>query len=738
MAKDISLNSPEFRQTALVKAVLLDKELTKAVALRIIKDYPHHPALTQGADEGLTGHDLYSSLIMWQSYYLPSYLKALDYEPNDFVTKLTDSLDAVAGVYRITDIALSQQDVTCQFVHDQSKAQPSWTDGKTVFLNTPAINDVNDIESLMSLHALNLHEVGHILFSPRTGSDLVRYCLANNYGIALNILDDQRQETMLVTKYSNAADFLTLSFYDYVMAQGQTDQLFIGARGRKYLPIDLRQRLADEFIKTYGSALAQQVAAIVDEFITLVLPPDTDRAKELVRQFAELLNIKGNGENGNGNSPQGGGSNGESDDQQSDQQGQGGGESDDQQGQPSDQQSQGNGGSTDQQGNEQSDQQGTGAGGYRDRCSERKSMRQGRMESVRNQRRYSEQINNAASEDLSEQSEQSEQSDQQGQQSQPSDQQGQQSERQGAGVGGKNERERLAERLSNSRDIQRVLSILRSRSGDTQTHLRQARAEDNVTSQELRMTARKFSRELSKVVEDCDPMWHRDNPSGRLNVARAMRGDVNMLNTVFDRWDAGNPDTDIEAVLLIDASSSMAADIDDTCQAAWVIQRGVQDIRGSLTTMTFDDESKVLVRSGERVSPTHYKYYRSRGSTYPTHALEQTKRIMESSNRPNKIVFILTDGAWGDSDYCDALIASMKQDGVMVVCSFLSPRQGWVWNSETNKYIKPNNNMTAELLANYRKHYGHGADVFRVLTNPDSLVLLAGDIVKATLGGKRG
>jgi hypothetical protein len=72
---------------------------------------------------------------------------------------------------------------------------------------------------------------------------------------------------------------------------------------------------------------------------------------------------------------------------------------------------------------------------------------------------------------------------------------------------------------------------------------------------------RKFARELERLRDECEPAWHREEASGRLNMQRVFRGCE--IDEAFDRWDEGNDGADVEAVIMIDRSGSMASGQND-------------------------------------------------------------------------------------------------------------------------------------------------------------------------------
>jgi len=129
--------------------------------------------------------------------------------------------------------------------------------------------------------------------------------------------------------------------------------------------------------------------------------------------------------------------------------------------------------------------------------------------------------------------------------------------------------------------------------------------------------ARRFSQELERVVRDNDPSWDKFNARGKLNITRTMNPDINAIRTHFDQWDTGNPNTDIEAVICVDNSSSMSGLMREVTDTAWIIKRGVENIDGSVTLFTFNHESKVVYDKSEKAKATSMRYVYPSGGTNP-------------------------------------------------------------------------------------------------------------------------
>lgn len=230
---------------------------------------------------------------------------------------------------------------------------------------------------------------------------------------------------------------------------------------------------------------------------------------------------------------------------------------------------------------------------------------------------------------------------------------------------------------------------------------------------------RLFGQELERLRIDSDPAWLIEKPTGKLNVRRAMNADVNDINKLFDRWETGNDDYDIEASILIDRSGSMYSEIGSACRSAWIIKRAIEKIDGRVSVMTFGSVARTLYSADEKASASDVRVVDANGGTNPYYALIETQRLMTQSNSKTKLVFLLTDGDFEQSELNDTVIERLKKDNVYVCVVYLG-----------NEMYLERINSDPEVL----KRLAHNAHDFRAITKPNDLVKVAKDVVKHHLG----
>lgn len=587
------------------------------------------------------------------------------------VTDEMNRLDAIGAVYQRADrIITGDSDIAVTIARTKEMTEPSMTDGKDIILNGNLIDDVTD-DTIIGLNGVNYHELAHVLFSPRIGSALGQYVMTNNMKRAFNVLEEGRIERLITTRYPSTTLTLEAMNHDFILRDhpSQWGNAFATTTGRMYLPLELRQVIADKFIAQYGLDLAQEVHAIVHEYRKLAFPTDFARAKELIAQLTNLI--------GKDNEPE-------------------------------------------------QDWAKSGHG-------ERGLPEKGRPKSGKEQGSLQERSKDGKPEQLTDK---------------PTGF--------GNGVGNRGyeseeykgddrnltdeeqalqaQLEKRMKEIKNDKRIARELKDTRTAilgNTDTRTKLPKANATEEKASEQGVAYARRFGRELERIVRDNDPAWERFLPSGKLNISRTMNPDVNAIGEAFDVWDTGNDNTEIEATILIDNSGSMWGLMSDVCEQAWIIKRGIESIDGSVSVYSFNSDSKVIYESNEKAKPNVYRYVRNTGWTNPYRALIEAERTLKASSKPNKLFFAITDGQWSEDKDCNEVIKRMKEAGILTVVVYLSND-----SDSLHDLMLSANSGDAQAKA-YLASLNHGAHIFKSVSEPKHSLALANEIIKNTLNGKK-
>jgi hypothetical protein len=190
-------------------------------------------------------------------------------------------LNALCRVYEQADRVLTGDPVLVHVMPDGPA--PAWSDGAAIYINVSQIEDM-DLETLTQVNGLNYHELCHHLYTPRKGTTLVQWIQEQNYFQAFNILEDQRIETLFVARYPSVAPYLTATVARWLGGSEDTGGNYLCIRGRRYLPVDIRQAFRDEFA---FPELIPNIIDIVDKYRLLAFPKDYEVAKDLVKRLHE-------------------------------------------------------------------------------------------------------------------------------------------------------------------------------------------------------------------------------------------------------------------------------------------------------------------------------------------------------------------------------------------------------------------------------------------------------------------
>jgi len=576
-----------------------------------------------------------------------------DYQDN------ANRLNAISGVYQRADRIITRDgSLTVTVVDDKEMDTPAMSNGKEIILNGNLIEDLNN-DTITSLHGINYHELGHILYSPRAGSDLGKYVKDRKLVRAMQYLEEGRVEKLLTAKYPSTKLFLEATAMEYLLKGNPEEwgEQFATFTGRTYLSLDIRQVIADKFIAKYGVGLADTVHRIVHEYRTLVFPKDFDRAKELLESFANIVGYdvepptKPNwgGHKCNGSVPQ-----------------------------------------------------------------------KGRPEGQAEQERLQNKSKNESSEDIGEGAGNASETPYQGEDKVFTDEDSLIADK-------------LTERMKQIKSnpiVKREITETRkaiANSDEMRTAMKRKVIEDKTPSIGARALARRFGAELERLVRDNDPHWETFLPSGKLNIGRTMNPDINSIDRAFDVWDTGNENTEIEAVILMDNSSSMGGLMRSVSENTWVIKRGIESIQGTATVYSFNHESKIVYDRGERAKPNSYRYVESNGSTNPIRALIEAERLLATSKKPIKIAFIITDGEWESESECNSIIASLNNMGVITCIVFLDEYGNYA------EFVKQGKIDPQGYYADKVKRLRHNSQIFRAVATPTDVLKLATALVKDTL-----
>ena len=608
-------------------------------------------------------------------------------------------LNALCRVYEQADRVLTGDPVIVNVVPDGPA--PAWSDGAAIYINLNEIEDM-DLETLTQVNGLNYHELAHHLYSPRKGTELVKWIIDNNYFQAFNILEDQRIETLLTGRYPSIAPYLTATVARWLGSSDDIGGNYVCIRGRRYLPVEIRQAFRDEFL---FPELIPKIIDIVDEYRLLAFPKDYEKAKELIERFYREVCL-----------PMG--------------------ITSDMDGGPN------------KCGERGPVSKGRPEPGKAQEKDAERAKGIGAKESTYVPKPKAPTNTNTPGETPTPTSNEGEPN---GEGNKPGpttskaptsvqealdlrDQNVDQTAGSQAGTGHAPSLGGIPDNITDmlnsaiddvlarkdvQADVRTKQRVIVGGDGKHEDITKRGKFNSTPVPQEAIISYRKFAKELQRLKDDSEPTWQRETPTGRLNVQRVIRGCE--IDQSFDRWDEGDDGCDIEAVILVDRSGSMSSGQNDkkASIACWTIKRALEHIQAPVTVYAFDDAAEVAYTRNELAHKTEYKFIYGNGGTEPYPTLLAAEQLLMASRKKNKMLFIVTDGVF-NTNKNDELIERINRRGVLTAMTLIMDDREWKY------YVEDRNELNQEQLR-------HKAEVFARISNARDLLPFAKQVVVSAI-----
>jgi Mg-chelatase subunit ChlD len=553
---------------------------------------------------------------------------------------------------------------------------PAWSDSNSISFRRDKLQRLDTPKAVTGLKGLSLHEIAHILLTPRDGTVLIKNVRSAKVWNAFNALEDMRIEMFMSTKYSNVKDWLTATIAQYLLKNtNEVKYQFPLVYGRKFLPVEIRTMVRDEYAKQDS---IPELESLIDEYIVMNLadPANYKRATEIIIRYSEIIDSLSMDSSGNAC-------------------------------EPSDDCSHGHYKGWDVTNN---------PNGHDNRKNAEwkpgnKSLTKQQQDAIA--KRVN--TNNGNGYSKSDPS------------STPSDSTGGMS----AGAGGATKdrvyRDTLEHVLQDvySRKHEEIIDTIRQLNGEAKLNAKHVKApERSEWIQQLSVDAeavsisRSFGQELEQLKADYDPAWAKRVDAGRLNVGRYVTGCE--VDEAFDLWEEGREDAvDIEAVVMLDVSGSMDWALRSSYQSMWSIKRALDKVNASTTVLTFGSQAELLYSSNERATTT-MKYAGDGGGTEPKDAVNYAYSVLANSNRAIKLFIAITDGMWYNAELVDNQIRQLRKAGVLTALAY-------VVNPEYLERQAVDGQVNIGIDS-------HGCEIATNITNPRDLFILARKLVKTGVG----
>lgn len=613
---------------------------------------------------------------------------------------------SLAYVYQKANRILSSLPVTCKF--DDGYPAPAWSIGASVFFNENLIPDTYTTEGMIAFTGVNYHELCHVMFTPTSEHATSNWAMNNGMRPAMNILEDQRIESLMVAKYRSTAAYFTSMFVRHVLdaKNGDVNKTFLLSYGRRYLPARLRKALRDMFVAKYGEPMAREAERIIDAYRKVVFrasdvknSPEFLHQTELIRRFNALMSDVGDQDmpddpyghsQTDRDDPQVSGDRTSTRDKEENQESAAEEQSKtDREGDQAYEQFDGSDNDdSDADSDDDSDDdaedgsEGAGDDDSDDADGDDDGQGQGDGDDAGDEEGDGESESGSGSGDQDD----ADASDGDG----DSDGDGESSTsgtNKGSGKGataGDNQNQPedirdIAEDIDNavqdSTQVKRDVRDWQERVSNNVGKVLYGSQQFYVERQpkpEFMGASRRFGKELQRLWADADPGWNKHQATGRLSMQRAMTGGD--MDTIWDQWDEGKNDaTDIEMVLLVDCSISMDTQMAEASQASWAIKRAVEQVGGHVTVLGYSDSHTIHYPRYQRAT-TKYRGFHDLNGTNPTTALQQAQIAFNRSKAHHKLLVVITDGAWPYNvvNESESRIEEMNRSGVATALGFLA------------------------------------------------------------------
>ena len=600
-------------------------------------------------------------------------IKALEKrsEVTQLIERRRQALTSVAE--RLNRVMTGHQKLTAEMMQAPYHVQgaPAWTDGEHIYFNKDEFTSLltpDPITDLVDLHkatrvffGTNYHELAHVMFSSRSGDKFV--VMLKEWGAQHGsesilwhpymMLEDQRIETMYTTLYKPTTHYFQVSVMTWLIDSGIHADLYPLVYGRKFLDFDVRKSIRNLFVAAQGETTTRKVEDLIDSYLTVVFPLDTLKARQLVIDFYNLLqstNVNpphqdagcssqpahmGKGERSPDEAveatrqvakdieadkeeirePDTDDSDTDSDNESDDEKAgtlDGGKPSDKADKADDDAESLGSGdgegvGDDDNDGDKPSGGIGTGKPSDKDARNEIKEMIEENIKEIESSPEMREELDKAVQ----------------------------------------------AVRSEANADLSVAGEYLNYR--------------DVSVPGELLLNSNRIVQHVSRLQDEADPAWLRQQSVGRLDVRRALRRRANpSLTEIYDRWDEGSEDmATVEVVMLIDLSSSMSSVMGVLSKSLWTLKRSFDRCHVRTTVLGFADGHVPLYKPQEKIESGIMRNFNAAGGTNPLTAFQTAHHIFARSDATNKLLVTLTDGAWGAAS--DPLVNSLRRSGVFTV-----------------------------------------------------------------------
>ena len=177
---------------------------------------------------------------------------------NDKEEKTRQRIERFAQVFTRVNSVLALRPIKVS-VKSSEWGAPAWSTSDEITFNSSKIGELNDARTIASIKGLSFHELSHILYTPRRGSDLVQEVTERGLFASFNALEDMRIEMLTIGKFPSIINWFNAMIAKYILETPEAmEKVYPLLRGRRYLPVELRREARARFHRQ------DQIAEICD------------------------------------------------------------------------------------------------------------------------------------------------------------------------------------------------------------------------------------------------------------------------------------------------------------------------------------------------------------------------------------------------------------------------------------------------------------------------------------------
>lgn len=526
---------------------------------------------------------------------------------------------ALMSTYQRLDRTISGVDVVTHYEPKQGSIT-AYTDGINIHFGNRAIDKdvINDAQALLALDGLNYHELCHVMYSPRS-RDIPSWIVNNPARKSVwGILEDQRIETIFTTLYPDNKPYLRMAVIRHILQVKEQDHtnVFLLLYGRKYLYKSMIKTAENAY---FDPDRLDEAKNIIDSYIALDgnIKSQPDVYRDLIDRFIALLPKNDKGEPteltsmfGHGEGHEGHGTEMHKGQQVIiDLKG-----------------IEASTGDTSSKEGESIDIDGDGdTGGDSTGDDDAKGAKQ------------------------------------------PGDGHGASEDDTDDLIDATNKaKDAVMDSMEVINHVRATQRIFRNDEGKMYgLRVNKAGYTNGTPDARLSNIVNKVAEKYRALLEDADPGYISNQAYGRINIDRVMRDSP--IDSIFDRWEDNQTDaTDMEVVIGLDVSYSMASATAELGQVGWCLKRAIGSLgeRCKVSVFTYSDDFEELY-SRDSESGQQVRIPTIKGGTRPIHFLNHAEHIFTNTNRKNKVMIMMTDGMWEQANQCDAKIDELNKSGIV-------------------------------------------------------------------------